>query len=303
MQDHRRLVAYLAASLLAACGIGTSHAAPVRLNAGTHLTLELMHHITSSETPSGSTVYFRVRDDTLAQGQVVIRKGTIVTGRMESTTDRGAVGVSGSLNFGVRYVPAIDGQNVRVLASMSSNGRSRDNALIGWSIFWGLPGLLTHGVNAFARRGAELDAEVLSDKLISIEDAAMPAAGAAPPPSLQFAIEQHLLGTVRNRTVELNLEKVRDLPVLTFKGKLENPIGAAVPVKSAQLVAVNGQSIAESVVATKSAADDFGFNAWAVAKYCDDGTNNLEFRVTMGDGQTAVAHYALPVAIKVKGRQ
>lgn len=272
-----------------------------RLAAGSHLTLQLMHHITSSETPAGAPVYFRVKSDVLAQSHVVIRKDAIVVGKMEATTERGALGVSGSLNFGVRFVPAIDGQNVRVIANLTSNGRSRDGALIGWTIFWGFPGLITRGVNAYAMRGAELDAEILSDKVIDLGVAPTASPEQPAAASATISVEHHSFGGTKDRSVAIDLERVRKLSPLTFYlGAARAPDATPAQFKLMRLVTVNGMALGEEISATRIDDGAATFDAWSVLKYCDKGENALQFLLTAADDRSWAASYSLPVEITTK---
>jgi hypothetical protein len=291
------------ASAFALCLLpfAVAHAESVRLPAGTHLSLTLQHHITSSRTPGGTPIYFRVAEDFRLQDKVLIAKGALVTGRMEATKERGALAASGSFNFGVRFVPAVDGQNIRVIANLSRNARSRDGALVGWTIFWGLPGLVTRGVDAYALRGMELDAEVLSDKLVAIPD--VPAIQPAPATAAATVdISHHQLGASRNQPVQVYLEKPNSLPplLLGLASKDRASHGES-SIASARLLHINGQEPGEPISANSTDASGLTFDAWSVVKYCDTGSNTLEVLLTLQSGETAIARYALPVRLVAKG--
>jgi hypothetical protein len=262
------------------------------LTGGTLFTLELAQHITSGRTPVGSRVYFHVANDVTAQGQTVIRKGTLVEGRMQAIGDRGMVGVSGSMNFGVRYVPAVDGQRVRVLATASNKGRSRDGAMVGWVFMWGIFGLTTQGVDAFALRGAELEAEVLTDRDIKPtppEPAVEGVAGGVPIP----LVGAHL-GNSRAKEIDVSLERASEHRPLVFE------LPDLGPVKSATLTSVNGIAPAEPVTGLATSTTELQFSMWDVIKYCNEGDNTLMFLLQRQDGQTLAATYVLPVDLKHK---
>ena len=65
---------------------------PAKLPAGMEVPLELQHHVTPKYVPSGSVIYFRVATDVVVDGQALISKGTLVTGKMEQAQNRGMVG-------------------------------------------------------------------------------------------------------------------------------------------------------------------------------------------------------------------
>jgi hypothetical protein len=258
-----------------------------RLQAGTHIALQLVQHITSGHTPAGSPVYFRVKEDMRIGEAVVVRKGTLVRGQMTGAAGRGAVGASGNMNFGVRFVPAVDGQNVRVIASLSSAGRDRSNALVGWTILWGWFGLITKGADAYALRGAELDAEVLSDKVVEVDGA--PAVEPAPADITPVALAGHVVGTNQARTVSLDFERFRRGTIrFTLPGAKKKADAPA--VSRARITAINDLVLPEPVE-----SDGLTFDLWQVLRYCDEGDNHLVFRLTGSDGAEITATYALPV--------
>jgi hypothetical protein len=139
---NRSWLTLLASGWLASAALQAADApTTVRLTGGTRFPLELAHHLTSGYTPAGSPVYFRVLSDVRVGDQVLIRGGTVVEGRMQATGDRKMNATSGTMNFSVRHVPAVDGQNVRVIATVSQEGRDRDGALLGWVFMWGALGM------------------------------------------------------------------------------------------------------------------------------------------------------------------
>ena len=287
---------HLLASLIAGCLAAPCAAeeASVRLPGGTRFTLELAQHITSGRTPAGSPVFFRVSDDVTASGQTLIQKGTLVEGRMQAIGDRGMAATSGSINFGVRYVPAVDGQNIRVLATVSNNGRSRDGALLGWVFMWGIFGLTTKGVDAYALRGATLEAEVLSDRDIRVPLAASTMASDAPPVSTPIELQGARLGKTRAEEVVVSLERADERRRLSFD------LPVPLPLASASLTGVNDRSVPTPAAAVLATPERLEFDVWTVIQYCDEGDNVLRFRLQQADGSSLDASYVLAVKLKRK---
>lgn len=285
---------HLLASIMGVCLAVPCAAAEesVRLPGGTRFTLELAQHITSGRTPAGSPVFFRVAADVTANGHTLIRKGTLVEGRMQAIGDRGMAATSGSINFGVRYVPAVDGQNIRVLATVSNSGRSRDGALLGWVFMWGIFGLTTKGVDAYALRGAPLEAEVLTDRDVRVTPAV-----ADTPPETQptpMALLGARLGKTKVKDVTLSLERADERRPLSFD------LPPSPPLASAALISVNGRAVPAPVPATITSPEKIEFDVWDVIKYCDDGDNVLRFRLQQSDGQPLDVSHGLAVKLKRK---
>jgi hypothetical protein len=266
------------------------HAEAARLSAGTHITLQLAQHITSGQTPAGSPVWFRVKDDVQVGNETVVRKGSLVRGQMNASSQRGSIGSSGSMNFGVRFIPAVDGQNIRVIATLGSAGRDRGNALVGWTLMWGWFGLVTKGVDAYAIRGSEMDAEVLSDKVIEIP--VIQAAVTEDSPNARVMLAGHVVGTVRSKAVPLNFERFKrgsisfQLPGEDRNGKKLGPT-----VQAVRITAVNGL-VPPEMIESRSLT----FDTWQLLQHCDDGANALDFHITTSEGEMN-ATYVLPVKI------
>jgi hypothetical protein len=261
------------AALLALALPGQS--ATIKLPGSTVVRLELQQNITSAYTEPESPVYFRVVDDVLAEGAVAIRKGTLVVGRITSADARRMMGVSGRLGLDVRFVPAVDGQQIRVLGSAVRAGRSRDDAVVGWSLFWGIGGLMTHGVNAHLERGAIIEAQVLSDRRIdaSVPVALPPAPTAA---ALSAVVLGHKMPGSSSKQLRLNLEKNPLTGAVTFRFQWPDDL-AADPLATMELLGVNGVDIPVPVPGLVLKADEVAFGPWKLAQYCVDGVNSLHF--------------------------
>lgn len=282
------------ASLVGAClsAPGAADDAPTRLSGGTRFSLELAQHISSGRTPAGSPVFFRVADDVVVGGRTVIRRGTLVEGRMQAIGDRGMAATSGSINFGVRYVPAVDGQNIRVIATVSNKGRSRDGALLGWVFMWGIFGLTTKGVDAYALRGATLEAEVLSDRDVK---ASTPPTSSSVDAQLQpVSLLNVRLGKSKIKALVFNLERSDERRPISFE------LPDLPPTASATLMSVNGRELPETVTSTTATSEQLEFDVWDVIKYCDEGENSLRFRLQRSDGTSLDATYLLAVKLKRK---
>ena len=264
------------------------------LRSGTPVVLELQHHITSAYTAPGSPIRFRVAENVAADGRVLIAAGTPVAGRMRQTGDRAMLGTSGSMTFAVDFVPAVDGQQLRVVANETHQGRDRGNALAGWTIFWGLPGLMTRGVHSFLPRGSRFEALVLHDKRIG---ASMP----APVPAAVFTdattagrVLSHRFSETRENPVRVDFERDRALGTVQFF--VETPAGA--DLASLKLVAIDGAPLDEPVPALSATADSFSFDSWSLLRYCRHGSTTLGWLGSGADGQPLGFEYALAVEIK-----
>jgi hypothetical protein len=293
----RRLAILFLAACLPCLG-GLLHAAPLKLASATPIELELQHHITSAYVPAGTPIYFRVVRDVVVDGRTLIARGTLVTGTMRAAADRSSLAVSGTMTLGIRFVPAVDGKQVRVVADMTQQGRDRGTAMILWSIFWGVPGLVTQGKSAHVQRGATVVAQVLNEALI--EPTSTATAPDAPPAAapLQGSITAHRYIGLSGPLLKLHLEENRKLGSLKFE--LRRPpefSGLDDPAAAFELIAVDGIAVPERVLATKVGAEFATFDTWSIVRFCRDGVTELRFRATNGHGEFYDATY--PLALKI----
>jgi len=272
---------------------------PLRLLSGTPVMLELQHHITSAYTPAGSTIWFRVAEDVVAGEGIAIRKETPVRGRMQSTSDRAMLGASGTMDFRIDFVTAVDGQQVRVVADESHRGRDRGNALTGWTIFWGLPGLMTRGVHGWLERGARVEALVLHDRRIAAAQMPLPVAEPEPPVPARGRITAHRFSTTRALRFPLDFE--RDKPLGTVEFDIEPPPGlvlGAGELGSVQLVAVDDIAIDEPVPVLSVHAGGVTFDSWSILRYCRDGATTLRLAGVGPVGELVDFEYVLNVEFR-----
>lgn len=258
---------------------GPTQAEPVKLPAGMSVDLELQHHVNSAYVPAGSPVYFRVQKDVKIDDRVLIRAGTLATGKMEQAQKRGMVGHSGSMFLTVRTVDAVDGTVVAIDADLTKQGRSRVGATVAWSLFWGVPGLITKGVNPYLERGEKIVAQTVADTLIDPDKTAEPQQ--LPEPATATAIEI-VKYTFENRgpdQLKFDIERNRDLKTVTFEVK--PPAGVDDPqsvLAGLQLIAVDGTPVPDTVKATGSTNHSVTFDGWSIVRFCRDGVTELRFR-------------------------
>jgi hypothetical protein len=277
---------------------GAVQAAPVKLPSATSIDLELQHNITSAYVPAGTPIYFRVAHDVVVDGQILIARGTLVTGSMRAAVDRSATAVSGSMTLGIRFVRAVDGKQVRVVADMTRQGRDRGDAMAWWTIFWGLPGLLTQGKNAHVERGAIVVAQVLNETLI--ETAAAHDVPDAPPAvaPLQGSITGHKYIDHTDSILKLRVEDNKKLGSMKFSVK--SPPGIAELTAEGttfELIAVDGVAVPEKVLAAATGPGFATFDTWSIVRFCRDGTTELRFRATTAHGEIYDATYPLQIKI------
>ena len=288
-------------SLLAAAAPATD-AEPVKVPAGMLVELELQHHVTPGYLEVNAPVYFRVASDVAIGEQTVIRKGTLVTGKMQQSDQRGMVGKSGVMALGVRSVTAVDGTSVPIEMDMSQQGRSRGGAVVGWTIFWGIPGLITKGVNPYIERGALLEATIPGMAMVDPANASI--VEEQPVAPFGMAISGHKFEVSSAKVFEFDIERNRDLKTVSFQvAPSAGPDGTAASRISIELLTVDGSPVPAPIRATTVTADSAIFDGWSIVKFLRDGNTDLGFRGTAADGRTFDGSYSLPIKIKKKRKK
>ncbi len=273
---------------------------PVVLPAGMSLPLVLQHHVNSAYTPAGSPVFFRVARDLVVNDQVLVAEGALVTGKMAQAAERGRVGRSGMMLVSVDSVTGVDGTRVPVDADWSRQGRSRGAATVGWTVVWGLAGLITKGVNPYMEKGDTLDAVVSSATPID-PAAAVPKAG---PVDLgpEYAVTEHQwAGDRANGEKLIDIERSKDLKSIAFKIALppETADGTRT-LESLRLYEVDGVIVPDQVKPILVEDGAAQFDGWSIARYCANGKTSLLFVGSDADGRAFHASRSLKIEIKKK---
>jgi hypothetical protein len=289
-------------SLLLAAASPATYAEPVKIPAGMLVELELQHHVTPSYLEVNAPVYFRVAKDVSVGEQTVILKGTLVTGKMEQADERGMVGKSGVMSLGVQNVEAVDGSSVPLVMDLTQQGRSRGGAVVGWTIFWGIPGLITRGVNPYIERGAVLEAAIPGTALVDSANASV--AEEQPAAQLGMTITGHKFEGSSAKVFEFDIERNKNLKTVGFQlAPSAGTDSPAVSLVSVELLTVDGTPVPAPVRATTVTADSATFDGWSIVKFLRDGNTDLGFRGTAADDRKFDGSYSLPIKIKKKQKK
>jgi hypothetical protein len=255
-----------------------------RLLSSTTINLELLQTISSRYSDPDSSVYFRVQRDVIADGDVVVRAGTVVRGKLASLQDRGRIARSASLSLEVPFVPAVDGQAVRVIADMTRTGRNRDDAMAAGIIFFGAFGLLTRGSEVWIPAGSVLEAQVLNDR--TIDTSGIGKNPAEPPPAARFhaTVIRERIDGIGTGAVRFKVDHPPSIGMLQIQLRDDHELSPdAHPLGPWQVVRVGDLEL-PTPVATAASEPPISFAAWSVLQYCRPGPNRIVLRAPFGDG-------------------
>jgi hypothetical protein len=290
-------------SLLAIAAMALSYApswaVPVKLPAGMSVNLELQHHVNSGYVAAGSPIYFRVAKDVLIDGQVLIRAGTLAIGKMEQASGRGMVGRSGSMSLDVHSLKAVDGTVVAIAADLSKKGRSRAGATVAWTLFWGIPGLVTHGVNPYLERGMVVVSEVVAETSIDPSNAQAAEPALPVPADVRVEFSNKILDA--KKPFKFYIEKQKTLEPIVFDVTSSPALaGGQKSLETLELIAVDGVAVPTETRARSATERTVTFDPWSLIRFCKNGATDLRFRGSTPDGKPFETLYQMRIQIEKK---
>jgi len=151
----------------------------VKVPANTPVTLELLENVCSNLTETGETVWFRVADDVTVDGQVCLRKSTLVKGTVREAEPARGGGKEGVLDILVPALTAEDGSVLPTIGQIASSGEERGDASGGAGLAFGVFGALAvKGRQAYHLAGQTFTVHIRQETLV--HPGAAPAAAAGP---------------------------------------------------------------------------------------------------------------------------
>lgn len=101
---------------------GSAQATEITLAEGTALNLVTAAEISSKKAELGDLVLFKVDEDVVVDGHVIISKGTEAKGRVMNAEKSGRLGKAGKLGIRVESTTTVDGQPLRLRAAKGNEG-------------------------------------------------------------------------------------------------------------------------------------------------------------------------------------
>ncbi len=137
---------------------------------GTTFEVLTTNELFSSTMLEGDAVYFKVADDVVVDGAVVIAKGTNVEGVVAEAELGGNFGITGKLTIEVGSTTTVDGQTVRLNGSYSKRGKANPAAVGALSVMLGILGpAMYHGKSAHIPSGTKIRVSTASEKKVRLK--------------------------------------------------------------------------------------------------------------------------------------
>jgi hypothetical protein len=146
----------------------TVGAAEVTLESGTIIFVENVDTLDPSDLNVGDSIDFRVYDDVVVDGYVVINGGSPVSGTVTKAQGEGALGKAAKLTVQVKSVEAVDGTIIGLSGSQTVAGEDKSTEAVGGGLFLCAPMLLMKGEAATIPANTRLECRVMSTKTIRV---------------------------------------------------------------------------------------------------------------------------------------
>ncbi len=139
----------------------------VKLTSGTPIELSLFHTINGKTARIGKRVTFRLLNDIIVNGGIVISAGTNAFGEVVNIDKPGFFGKPGSLSINVKSIEAVDGSDIQLSGTLEATGKSKATLSIILTIFF-LVGFFIPGGDASLHKGTIMDAKTIGNVAIEV---------------------------------------------------------------------------------------------------------------------------------------
>lgn len=141
---------------------------PVVVPDGTEISAVTTETLSSKTAREDDPVTFKVEEDVIVNGSVVIAKGTAIKGVVTNAKKSGFFGKGGELNVRVETTTTVDNQKIKVRASKGREGDNKTGTTIALVVLLGPIGLLKKGKNAEIKEGTRLRVFTDEEKTVNV---------------------------------------------------------------------------------------------------------------------------------------
>lgn len=135
---------------------------------GTEILAVTTEVISSKTAVEDDPITFKVEEDVMVNGTVVITKGTAIKGIVTNAKKAGFLGKGGELNIKLETTTTVDGQKLRVRAAKGKEGENKVGTTIALTVLLGPVGLLKKGKNAEIKAGTKITVFTDEEKTVNV---------------------------------------------------------------------------------------------------------------------------------------
>ena len=135
---------------------------------GTEFDVVTTDEISSKTAAEGDQLNFKVAEDVVINGHIVIAKNALVKGVVSSTKKAGMLGRGGNLAIRVESTTAVDKQKTKLRSSKGNEGEDKTGTTVALVVLFGPLGFLKHGKNAKVKAGTVIKVYTDEEKKIQV---------------------------------------------------------------------------------------------------------------------------------------
>ena len=136
---------------------------------GTEFTVVTTDEISSKSATEGDPLSFKVAEDLLIDGKVVIAKDSLVKGTVASVKKSGFFGRGGNLGIRIESAVTIDSQKVKLRSAKNKEGGDKTGTTVALVVLFGPLGFLKKGKNAIIKSGTPIKVFTDEDKKVQLK--------------------------------------------------------------------------------------------------------------------------------------
>jgi hypothetical protein len=134
---------------------------------GTEISAVFTETISSKTAKEDDQITFKVDEDVVINGQVVIAKGSIIKGIVSNAKKSGFFGRGGELNVRLESGITVDNQKIKVRASKGKEGNDKTGTTVALVVLFGPLGFLKKGKNAEIKEGTKIKVFTDEEKTVN----------------------------------------------------------------------------------------------------------------------------------------
>ncbi|HKB66334.1 MAG TPA: hypothetical protein VKC61_10805 [Pyrinomonadaceae bacterium] len=135
---------------------------------GTEFTVATTEEITSKTATEGDPLNFKVAEDVLINGQVVIAKDSLVKGTVAAAKKSGFFGRGGNLGIRIESAVTVDNQKLKLRSSKGKEGSDKTGTTVALVVLFGPLGFLKKGKQAIIKPGTQIKAFTDEEKKVKV---------------------------------------------------------------------------------------------------------------------------------------
>lgn len=136
---------------------------------GMEFTVVTIDEISSKTAAEGDPLTFKVAQDVVIDGQVVIAKDSLVKGTVAQAKKAGMMGRGGSLGIRVESATTVDNQKLKLRSTKGKEGDDKTGTTVALVVLFGPLGFLKKGKNAVIKPGTEIKVYTDEEKKVAIK--------------------------------------------------------------------------------------------------------------------------------------